>query len=210
MAALPQMQEFSVLPDIQPVLLDMRHNAVGQDDIENCLAVIEKELPRTEDIISAANEFHTWAVNLRLDSDSVPVMSEEHVAFFLKKIGTLAGLKAGVDSLVDLWNETVDEKGNWQDKKILDHLHARRTKKITLRFRRLSELAGTLTSHQESDLVANLLVQVARQRELSSKEKVRLLHTIPYKGPITDQQISTRRTDMYSDSPSTHRSDWYK
>lgn len=60
------------------------------------------------------------------------------------------------------------------------------------------------------DLIGNLLVQVAKQRELSSDEKWRLLQSIPYKGPITDQQISTRRADMYSDSPSTHRSDWYK
>lgn len=74
-------------------------------------------------------------------------------------------------------------------------------------------LAGriqALAALDVEDLIGNLLVQVAKQRELSSDEKWRLLQSIPYKGPITDQQISTRRADMYSDSPSTHRSDWYK
>ncbi len=58
------------------------------------------------------------------------------------------------------------------------------------------------------DLIGNLLVQVAKQRELSSDEKWRLLQTIPDSRPV-DNPVSTRRADWYSDSPSTHRSDWY-
>ena len=198
MVAMPQLQEFPDLPmlGIQPALLDIRSDAVGQDDIEDCLAVIERELPGTEEIISEANDFLTWVVNLRLDSDAVPVMPEEHVTFFLKKIGMLAGLKAGTDSLVNLWDETVDEKGNWRGKEILGKLNARRTREIGLRFRRLGKRAGKLTRFQESDLVANLLVQVAKQRELSRHEKIRLLHTIPFKGPI-DNPVSMKRADWY-------------
>ncbi len=51
-------------------------------------------------------------------------------------------------------------------------------------------------SHEKKDLIAHLLVQVAKQRELSRTEKIHLLHTIPFKGPI-DNPVSMKRADWY-------------
>lgn len=193
MVAMPQWQEISTLLEIPPLILDDAYSPAQQE--EN-LQAIETELVRTEKIVGEASQFVTWVVQLDLEADKSPAMSEEQVAFYLGIISRLADFEADMNHLFNLWNEAVDEQGNWRGTGKLSKSHARRTRKINSRYREMSKSVKELASHQESDLVANLLVQVAKQRELSKSEKIRLLHTIPFKGPI-DNPISMKRADWY-------------
>ncbi len=198
MIAMPQLQEIPALPEIPPLAFDETYSPAQQEEIEENLQAIETELVRTEQIVSEVNQFVTWVVQLDLEADKSPTMSEEHVAFFLGIISKLAEFEADMDHLFNLWDEAVDDRGKWRGTGKLNQSHAKRTKKINSRYRKMSKNVKKLSSHQRSDLIANLLVQVARQRELTKEEKIQLLHTIPDHRPI-DNPISMRRADWYGD-----------
>jgi len=165
------------------------------------LASLERETQELE-------QFVTGLAQLELAPDRGPQPDEEVIARVIEVTEELFVWAAGVtdareDQLTRLREQLEDLCAGDESLKPL----ARQV------YQRQEELGGriqALAAPDVEDLIANLLVQVAKQRGLSKTEKIRLLHTIPFKGPITDQKISTRRADLYSDTSSTHRSDWYK
>ena len=171
------------------------------DEAMVALASLERETKELE-------QFVAGLAQLELAEDQGPQPDEEVIANVIKVTEEIVAWATNVtDARQDQLTGLQEQLGD------LCAGHDALTPLAGQVLQRQQALAGriqALAASDVEDLIANLLVQVAKQRELSKSEKICLLHTIPFKGPITDQKISTRRADLYSDTPSTHRSDWYK
>lgn len=207
MVALPQLMEPPPrLPEGVAGLVNSTTSASGErkallDEALAALARRELELEELE-------QFVAGLAGLELEAEQGPQPNEEVVAVCIEVTEELfAWARAIAEAREDRLNEIRD---------LLDELCAGEdalaplARLVLLHHQKLSERVVEISALDMEDLIGNLLHQVGKQRELNRTEKIRLLHMIPFKGPITDQQISTRRADWYSDSPSSHRSDWYK
>ncbi len=192
MVALPQLHELEALPHIPTPVFGEPFNKLLCDKLEYSLAVIDKT------IVQGFDEFVSWLVNLVLEADRAPMLSKQQVAHYLNVIEMLFIYQSDFDHDIARWNQNVDEKGEWHGLGTLSKSQTRQIKRINFRFRKMSKRVRKMTSHQKKDLIAHLLVQVAKQRELSRDEKIRLLKTIPDHRPI-DNPISMRRADWYGD-----------
>lgn len=207
MVALPQLMEPPPrLPEGVAGLVNGATFADGErrallDEALAALARRERELEELE-------RFVAGLAGLELEAEREPQPDEEVVANAIRVTEELFAWAATVaEGCADQLNALKDDL---EDLRAGDEALAPLTREV---YRRQEELSGriqALAGLDEERLIARLLVQVGSQRELSKQEKIRLLKAIPYRGPITGQQISTRRADWYSDTPSTHRRDWYR
>lgn len=190
MVALPQFQELKELPNSPPF-------SFGETFEKSLYDALEENLDlQLRTLVTIFGQFVTWLADLDLEADDLPMMSERQVAHYLGLVDLIYVYKADFDHDFKRWNRSVDARGNWRGLGTLDKSQARQIKRVNMLFRKMSKKVRNFTKCSKSDLVAHLLVQVAKQRELSSAEKIRLLHTIPFKGPI-DNPISMKRADWY-------------
>ena len=206
MAALPQLMEPPPrLPEGVTGLVDGMTSATRERKalLDEALAA----LARREQELNELEQFVTGLAGLELEADRGPQPNEEMVANAIK-----------VTEELFAWAATVAQERADQLNALKDDLEALRAGDETLaplaqqvcqRQETLSGRIQALAGLDVESLIANLLVQVAKQRELSKEEKIRLLEAIPDHRPI-DNPISMRRADWYSDSPSTYRRDWYR
>lgn len=191
MAALPQLMELPELPNFSvPRVDDLR------DEEDATFIQFEEHLLKIGNIVDTIENFVAWLVQLDLEEGRESTMDERRVAHHIAGIERLFEFEADWAYVLRGWDEGVDEKGNWRGPVPFGKSQARWIKKLNWRHRKLDRRIRKLTKYKESDLVANLLVQVAKQRELTREEKIQLLHTIPFKGPI-DNPISMKRADWY-------------
>lgn len=214
MAALPQLMEPPPRLSLPDLPLDGRSDnsektsLLSRDARKKLLIELKATLTQREAEVGELEQFVAGLRDLKLETDKGVQPDEKLVEEWLSAI---EGLFMWAARVAEERENKLCEIDNLLDELSFGDVElAPAAKSVSFRFKALSGRVETMSRVEKDDLIGNLLVQVAKQRELSSREKIRLLHTIPYKGPITDQQISTRRADMYSDSPSTHRSDWYK
>lgn len=206
MVALPQLIEPPPrLPERVAGLVNGTTSAAGErrallDEALAALARRERELEELE-------RFVAGLTGLELEAEREPQPDEEVVANAIR-----------VTEELFVWAATVAEgradrlnalKNDLEDLCAGDEALAPLTREVYLRQEELSGRIQALAGLDEERLIARLLVQVAKQRELSKQEKIRLLKAIPDHRPI-DNPISMRRADWYSDTPSTHRRDWYR
>jgi len=208
MVTLPQLMEPPPrLPEGVAGLVNSATSATGErkallDEALAALARRERELEELE-------QFVAGLTSLELEAEQGPQPNEEVIA-------------RAIDITEELFAWATGVTGAREDQltRLRDQLEALCAGDESLTplarqvYQRQEELGGriqALATPDVEDLIGNLLVQVAKQRELSRTEKIRLLHTIPFKGPITDQKVSTCREDWYRDDVvSTRRADWYK
>lgn len=206
MAALPQLMEPPPrLPKGVAGLVNSTASATGErrallDEALAALARRERELNELE-------QFVADLAGLELEAEQGPQPDEEVVANAIRVTEELFAWAATVAG------ERVEQLNALRDD--LDELCAG-DEALTPLARQVYQCQETLSGRIQAlagldveDLLGNLLHQVAKQRELSVDEKIRLLHSIPDHRPI-DNPVSTRRADWYSDSTSTHRRDWYR
>lgn len=206
MVALPQLMEPPPrLPDGVAGLVNSTTSASGERK-----ALLDKAmaaLARRELELEELEQFVAGLAGLELEAEQGPQPNEEVIARVIEVTEELFAWATGVtdareDQLTRLQDQLEDLCGGDESLTPL----ARQV------YRRQEELGGRIQALAGLDLeslIANLLVQVAKQRELSKEEKIRLLMAIPDHRPI-DNPISTRRADWYSDNPSTYRRDWYR
>ncbi|MCY3945307.1 MAG: hypothetical protein OXF44_03345 [Anaerolineaceae bacterium] len=169
------------------------------DEAMVALASLERETKELE-------QFVAGLAQLELAPDRGPQPDEEVIANVIKVTEEIVAWATNVtDAREDNLTRLQDQL---EDLCAADKLLTPLARQVYQRQEELSGRIQALAGLDLESLVGNLLVQVAKQRELSSDEKWRLLQTIPDDRPI-DNPVSTRRADWYSDSPSTHRSDWY-
>lgn len=192
MVALPQFQELKELPNSPPF-------SFGETFDKSLYEALEKNLDlQLRTLVTIFGQFVTWLANLDLEADDLPMMSDRQVAHYLGLVDLIYVYKADFDHDFQRWNRSVDARGNWRGLGTLDESQARQIKRVNMLFRKMSRNVRSFTKGPKSDLIAHLLVQVAKQRELTTSEKIKLLHTIPDHRPI-DNPISMRRADWYGD-----------
>ncbi len=215
MAALPQLMEPPPRLPRPPLPMEGRSedseipSRLSGEERKRLLAGLEATLTQREIEVGELEQFVAGLEDFKLETDKGVQPDEKLVEEWLSAI---EGLFTWAARIAEEREEKLCEIDS-----LLDELSsgdaelAPAAKCISSRLRALSGRVEALSRVEKEDLIGNLLHQVAKQRELSKDEKIRLLHSIPYRGPITDQQISTRRADWYRDDVvSTHRADWYK
>ena len=206
MVALPQLMDPPPrLPEGVADLVNDTASATRERKVllDEALAV----LARRERELEEVEQFVAGLAGLDLDAEQGSAPDEEVVANAVEVIEELFA-----------WAATVAEERSDQLNALKDALEdlcageealASLARQVYLRQEALSGRIQALARQDMENLIGNMLHQVARQRELSIDEKIRLLHSIPDHRPI-DNPVSTRRADWYSDSDSTHRRDWYR
>lgn len=192
MDALPQFQELKELPNVPPLSFGETFNEMLCHALEANLGLLETTL------VANFGQFINWLENINLEADDLPTMTEKQVAHYLSLVELIYVFKSDFDHDLKRWEKSVDVRGNWRGLGTLEKSQARQVKRVNILFRKMSKNVKNFTSCPKSDLIAHLLVQVAKQRELTRGEKIKLLHTIPDHRPI-DNPISMRRADWYGD-----------
>lgn len=192
MVAMPQFQELKELPSVPPLSFGETFDKLLCDALEEYLELLKKTL------VTNFDQFVTWIANLDLEADDLPILSEQQVAHYLSLVELIYVFKSDFDHDLKRWDKSVDFRGNWRGLGTLDASQARQIKRVNFLFRKMSKSVRNFTKCPKSDLIAHLLVQVAKQRALTTNEKIKLLHTIPDHRPI-DNPISLRRADWYGD-----------
>lgn len=193
MATLPQLMEPPPrLPEGVSGLVDGMTSATRErrallDEALAALARRERELNELEQFIAGL-------AGLELEADRAPQPNEEVVADAIKVTEELFAWATTVaDERADQLNALKD------DLEVLcagDETLAPLARQVYQRQETLSGRIQALAGLDVEDLIGNLLHQVAKRRELSVGEKIRLLHSIPFRGPV-DNPISMRRADWY-------------
>ena len=193
MAALPQLMEPPPrLPEGVSDLVDRMTSATRErrallDEALGALARRERELNELE-------QFVAGLAGLELEAEQGPQPDEEVVANAIKVTEELFAWAATVaDERAEQLNALKD------DLETLcagDETLAPLARQVYQRQETLSGRIQALAGLDVENLIGNLLHQVAKRRELSVDEKIRLLHSIPFRGPI-DNPISMRRADWY-------------
>ncbi len=151
------------------------------------LASLERETQELEQFVAGLAQFE-------LEPDRGPQANEEVIANAIK-----------VTEELFAWAATVAEGRADQLSALKDHLEdlcagdevlAPLARQVYQSQEELSGRIQALVRLDVEDLIGNLLHQVAKQRELSVDEKIRLLQSIPFRGPI-DDPVSMRRSDWY-------------
>ncbi|MCE2488413.1 MAG: hypothetical protein J4G17_00365 [Anaerolineae bacterium] len=142
MVAMPQLQELQALPEIPPLPISGYQDDAAYDELECNLFEIDK-------IIDSIDQLLAWLVDLDLGCEKEPVLSEGLVASHLAVIEDAFEFRSDFNLLVQLWNERVDKTGNWRGPGTLSKPHAKRTKQISLRYRRMGNRVRKVISHEK-------------------------------------------------------------
>ena len=206
MVALPQLMEPPPrLPAGVAGLVNGTTSAAGERRalLDEALAALVRRGRELEEL----ERFVEGLAQLELVPEQDPQPNEETIAAVIEVIEELCAWAATVaEERADRLNAL---KNDLEDLCAGDEALAPLARQVCLRQEEMSGRIQALAALDVERLIARLLVQVARQRELSKQEKIRLLKAIPDHRPI-DIPVSTRRADWYSDTPSTHRRDWYR
>lgn len=200
MAALPQLMEPPPRLSLPTLPLDGRpDNSVissrfSGEERKRLLAGLEVTLTQREIEVGELEKFVSDLRDFKLETDKGAQPDEKLVEEWLSAI---EGLFMWAARVAEEREEKLCQIDNLLDELSFGDVElAPAAKSVSFRFKALSGRVETLSRVEKEDLIGNLLVQVAKQRELSSREKIRLLHTIPFKGPI-DNPISMKRADWY-------------
>lgn len=195
MLALQQLPEMPNLAELPTALIDDMQDFRD----EQSLAKVDNNLVPLEQGIEIIEMYANWLLELDLTDSLEAPLSELQVAHLIAGVKGMPAVRRDIAFIVGYWNRMVDRKGNWRGPESFSESNIKRLKGLNTRTRKLGNRVEKWgRSFNERDLVAHLLVQVAKQRDLTKDEKIQLLHTIPDHRPI-DNPISMRRADWYGD-----------
>ncbi len=215
MAALPQLMDPPPTLPVPSVSLagiadkPAKTSALSREERKQMLVQLETTLIQRELEVGELEHFVAGLAGLKLEADRGAQPDAELVATVIETIETLFAWAATIAD--EREDKLCEINGLIDDLCAGDETLVPVAGQIISRFNELSGRVQALAKVDREDLIGILLHQVAKQRELSVAEGIRLLRTIPDHRPV-DNPVSTHRADWYSDDNpnSTRRSDWYK